>query len=131
MRSSYNYIYHCVKKYFHSMIDYGIVFASILTVLIEYVVLRCLGERRRRVLGASVAINILTNVPLNLYLIHNPSGMPVILLLEGIVMAIEAAWYYLFVKDLRQAAIYSVLCNAISFLIGILIESILVLLETI
>ena len=62
---------------------------------------------------------------------HNPSGMPVILLLEGIVMAIEAAWYYLFVKDLRQAAIYSVLCNAISFLIGILIESILVLLETI
>ena len=113
------------------MIDYGIVFAAILTVLIEYVVLRCLGERRRRVLGASVAINILTNVPLNLYLIHNPSGMPVILLLEGIVMAIEAAWYYLFVKDLRQAALYSVLCNAISFLIGILIESILVLLETI
>ena len=84
------------------MIDYGIVFAAILTVLIEYVVLRCLGERRRRVLGASVAINILTNVPLNLYLIHNPSGMPVILLLEGIVMAIEAAWYYLFVKDLRH-----------------------------
>lgn len=113
------------------MIDYGIVFASILTVLIEYIVLRCLGERRRRVLWASVAINILTNVPLNLYLIHNPSGMPVILLLEGIVMAIEAAWYYLFVKDQRQAAIYSVLCNAISFLIGILIESILVLLETI
>ena len=37
------------------------------TIVIEWGVLLLLGERRRRVLLASVAINVLTNVPLNLF----------------------------------------------------------------
>ena len=36
------------------------------TIVIELLVLRFLGESQRRVLWASVGMNILTNVPLNL-----------------------------------------------------------------
>ena len=113
------------------MIEYGIVFAAISTVLIEFLVLWGMGERRHRVLWASVIVNILTNVPLNLYILNNHPDMTGILLLEGIVVVVEAAWYYIFTKDLRQSTAYSVLCNAISFLTGLLIETILVMLEII
>ena len=40
--------------------------ALILTILIEYGVLWMLLERRKKVLLSSIAVNVLTNVPLNL-----------------------------------------------------------------
>ena len=113
------------------MEESSILYALILTILIELLVLRSLGEKRRRVLWSSVVINLLTNVSLNLYLLHNPSSLSVILLLESLVMVVEAAWYYLFIKNLKQATVYSVVCIAISFLTGMLIESILIVLEII
>jgi hypothetical protein len=43
-----------------------------------------------------------------------------ILLAELLIILVEAAWYWLFVRRLSQAFIYSTLCNAISFLTGLL-----------
>ena len=90
------------------------------TIIIEILVLLALRERRKRVLVASVVVNILTNIPLNMYVkaVHPDWG--IILLAEGIVFIVETIWYYLFIKKLPQAAIYSFLCNAISFLLGLL-----------
>lgn len=94
--------------------------ALIFTILIEYGVLWMLKERRKKVLLSSIAINVLTNVPLNLYL-HFIDGRNVnILIGEVVIFLIEAVWYWFFTRNIKQAVIYSFLCNAISFLIGIL-----------
>lgn len=100
--------------------------ALVLTILIELVVLLLLRERRGLVLGSSVVINILTNVPLNLFVIYVDSSVVTIVLGELLVIAIEALWYFLFIRNLSRAFIYSSLCNAISFLTGLLIQFLIV-----
>ena len=96
--------------------------ALIPTILIEYGVLLLLMERRRKVLWSSVIINIITNVPLNLWVTSCRPGMVTIGIGEVVVILIEALWYYLFVRRLSQAFIYSTLCNTISFLTGLLLQ---------
>lgn len=91
-----------------------------LTILIELGVLWLLMERRRKVLALSVVINVLTNVPLNLAVMHVGYSTKSVLIGELIVFIVEALWYLIFIKDLRKAFIYSLLCNAVSFLIGLL-----------
>lgn len=90
------------------------------TILIELGVLCLLGEKRKLVLLSSVIINVLTNVPLNVfsYLLH---GFGEVLIAELIIAIIEALWYFLWVKDIREAICYGFLCNAVSFLVGLLV----------
>lgn len=97
----------------------------IATILIEYGVLRFLKERSRRVLWSSVVVNILTNVPLNLLVIDNDYDWSVILIGEVIVILVETLWYFFFVKAWGKAFVYGFLCNAISFLSGVLFLMIL------
>lgn len=92
----------------------------IATILIEYGVLRFLRERSRRVLWSSVVVNILTNVPLNLLVMDNGYDWGVILIGEVIVVLVESLWYYFFVRTWGKAFVYGFLCNAISFLSGLL-----------
>ena len=100
--------------------------ALVPTILIELVVLLLLRERRRLVLASSVVINILTNIPLNLFVIYIDSSFMTIVLGELLVIVVEALWYYLFIRDLSRAFIYSFLCNAISFLTGLLAQLLIV-----
>lgn len=97
----------------------------IATIFIEYGVLRFLKERSRRVLWSSVVVNILTNVPLNLLVIDNDYDWGVILIGEVIVILVETLWYFIFVKAWGKAFVYGFLCNAISFLSGVLFLMIL------
>lgn len=90
------------------------------TILIELGALLLLREKRKKVLWSSVVINVFTNVPLNLYITFVDVSFTTILLAELLIILIEAAWYWLFVRRLSQAFIYSTLCNAISFLAGLL-----------
>lgn len=90
------------------------------TIAIEYGVLRLLGERDGRVLAASVVLNVLTNVPLNLYVLRfgiTPWG---VLLAETLVVAVEALGYWLLMRRACRSLFYSGLCNAVSFLCGLL-----------
>ena len=93
----------------------------IATIAIELLVLIALRERRVKVLLACVAVNILTNVPLNIYVMTAHPGWQIIILAELLVVIIEMLWYYLFIRNLAKAAVYSYLCNAISFLLGLLV----------
>ena len=93
--------------------------ALVPTIMIEFVVLLLLRERRRLVLGSSVVINILTN-----------SSVMTIVMGELLVVAVEAFWYYLFIRILSRAFIYSFLCNAISFLTGLLVQLLLAYFST-
>jgi len=94
--------------------------ALTLTILIEFGVLWLLMERRRKVLALSVVINVLTNVPLNLVVMHVGYSTMMVLIGELLVFIVEALWYLIFIRDVRKAFIYSLLCNAVSFLIGLL-----------
>ena len=108
------------------MIISMLLLALISTVLIEFVVLLLLGERSRVVLGSSVVINILTNVPLSLYVIYIDNSVLMVVIGELIVVVVEAFCYFLLLRNLSRAFIYSSLCNSISFLIGVLAQLLIV-----
>lgn len=105
--------------------------ALVATILIEYGVLLLLGERRRRVLLSSMVVNTLTNVPLNLYITNCSIDLIDIPVGEGLVVVAEALWYYAFTRRIGQACIYSLLCNTISFLAGLLFLLLLIFLSLI
>ena len=88
------------------------------TIVIELGVMLFVGERRRKVLYGSVAMNVLTNVPLNLYAIYMGDVWNTLIVGEILVVLTEALCYRWLVSEWRQAWIYSLLCNAISFLLG-------------
>ena len=88
------------------------------TIVIELGVLLFMGERHRKVLYGSVAMNVLTNVPLNLYAIYMGDVWNTLIVGEILVILTEALCYRWLVGEWRQAWIYSLLCNAISFLTG-------------
>ena len=88
------------------------------TIVIELGVLLFMGERRRKVLYGSVVMNVLTNVPLNLYAVYVSDGWGTLIVGEALVVLTEALCYKRLVGEWRQAWIYSLLCNAISFLLG-------------
>lgn len=94
--------------------------ALIPTIIIEYGVLRLLREKRKSMLLSSIIINILTNIPLNLYVMYVNDSIIHIIIAEFIVIIIEIMWYYCYVRKWKQATVYSVLCNLISFLTGLL-----------
>ena len=103
--------------------------ALIPTILIELAVLLLLRERSGKVLMASVAVNILTNVPLNLYVNYVSNSLPAILCGEALVVLVETLWYCLFLANLPRSFMYSFICNAISFLTGLLAQLLYILFQ--
>ena len=97
----------------------------ILTIVLELLMLRLLGERRAVVLLLSVPINIATNIPLNLYVRYIDSSLTAMIVAEVLIVVAEALCYWLITKNYRQACVYSLLCNAFSLLTGILIALLL------
>lgn len=95
--------------------------ALVLTILIELGVLLLLGERQKRILWLSVVVNVLTNVPLNLSLFYLEADDMTVIVGELVVVVVEALWYYAALRKWKKAIVYSVLCNAISFLSGLLL----------
>lgn len=99
-----------------------LLYPLIATILIEALVLLLLREKRRSVLSASVVINILTNVPLNLYVWYADKMFTIqdIVLLESGVVLIEFLLYWLVTRNHRKAILYALMCNVISYLSGLL-----------
>ena len=69
----------------------------------------------------------LTHVPKfmhgwEVYVLLVNDSMGDILIGEVAVFLVEAVWYWCFTHRVKQAVIYSFLCNAISFLIGLLLQ---------
>ena len=108
------------------MLIVNLLLALIPTIVIELGVLWLLRERRRLVLWASVVVNVLTNVPLNLFVHLVANSWTIIAVGELLVFGGEALWYYLFTKEVRRAVVYSFLCNAVSFLTGVLAQLIVI-----
>lgn len=103
----------------------------ILTVAIEVWVLWRLREKRPDVLWSAVVVNILTNLPLNLCLIYVGGGWAALLVGEILVILAEAVWYRFFTSSWKLGITYSLLCNAISFLCGVLAQLTIILINII
>lgn len=99
------------------------------TIVLELLVLWLLRERRADVLWSSVVVNMLTNVPLNLFVTFVSHSWTTILVAEVFIVAVEALWYRYFVDSWRQAMAYSVLCNGISFFTGLLVQLVFMLFD--
>lgn len=95
--------------------------ALLATIAIEAAVIWwLLGDRRKKVVLSSVVVNIITNVPLNIVLQHTDQTFTAIAIGEAVVFLVETLWYCLFLRDIKRAAVYSFLCNGISFAVGVL-----------
>jgi len=103
-----------------------LLYTLIPTIIIELGVLLLLLEKRKKVLISSVFVNILTNIPLNLYVRCVNNGWTEIVVGEILVVIIEMVWYFFFIKEWKKAFVYSLLCNTISFLIGLFFQLIMI-----
>lgn len=93
------------------------------TLFLESLLLLCMRERRWQVLAASVVLNVLTNMPLNAFVMSYAVSSPLHLTgLECLVVAVEFVGFWLVLHDCRQAFKYSLLCNTFSALVGFLCQ---------
>lgn len=93
------------------------------TILLESLLLLCMRERRWKVLAVSVVLNILTNVPLNVFIMTYGVTSPLHLVaLECLVVVVEFIGYWLVLHERRRAFKYSFLCNSFSALVGCLFQ---------
>lgn len=95
----------------------------LLTVLIEIAVLRIIGEKNINVYIASIIINLITNVPLNIFLyLYSFSDITIyyciLISLEIFILIIEGFMYYLVLKNYKKSFLYSILANLASFAFG-------------
>ena len=89
----------------------------ILTILIELLVLKLLGEKEKKILVSSLIVNALTNPAINYFIADNYTIFNVAVG-EIVVVTIEMIWYYFFGKTIKDALIYSALCNVVSYFAG-------------
>lgn len=105
----------------------------ILTVLIEWIVLIILKEKKKHIFVVSLLLNIITNVSLNICLLKiNFADIYIyficLILSEFAIFILEGLGYYLFLKEKKKSICYSLLCNTTSFIVGLILGIIISLL---
>lgn len=107
-----------------SVVAFRLLCTLVATIVIEALVLFALREKRWQVLAMSVVMNVLTNLPLNLAIRFVPAlqhpSLLVQIVLEMVVVVIEATLFYAVTRNRRTAVLYAVLCNATSYLCGLI-----------
>ena len=98
-------------------------YALIMTVVIEGIVLLALGESEPLFYLYWTALTTFTNVGINLtlFLVSIDSRTVyafAVAALELLVLTVEMLFAYLYKKSLKKSIIYSVVCNAASFFLG-------------
>lgn len=109
-----------------SLMGYDLLMPLVATMVVEALVLLALRERRWQVLAMSVVMNVITNLPLNLYVVMALDCRPTVAAvvgLEGMVLVIEALLYRLVTHDWRKAIVYAVLCNLTSYAMGLAFQN--------
>lgn len=96
------------------------------TILLESFLLLCIQEHRWKILAISVLLNILTNVPLNAFVMAYKVTAPLYLVgLELLVIVVELIGYWFVLNNWRKAFKYSILCNSFSAIVGYICQLVL------
>lgn len=112
-------------------------YACLLTIVLELIVIVIFFNKFKLgfLMGISILMNIITNLTLNyiLQLCNNKIVIYWVLLiiLEILIILVEARGYYFLIKDNKKAFKISFFCNLFSFIIGTLILNTLIFLEKI
>ena len=97
----------------------NIVVPLLLTIVIELLCL-IIMKANKKVLLWSIIINIITNLTLNLIIYFSNFSTTIyiiyVIVSEITIVVLEMLAYYLIIKDLKKAFIYSLICNSSSFL---------------
>ena len=108
--------------------------ALILTLIIESCALFILKEKRIKVYVCSIILNTITNLSLNIFLTQYAVNEPiayflVLFSLEVAIWFIEGMVYYFVIKDFKKSLKYSFILNLSSFLIGLVISFVLIIIN--
>lgn len=89
------------------------------TLVIEGLILFYMKERRINVYFIFLVMNVLTNVPLNIYVLYNHPSISTILVLELIVIVVESLLYYITTRQWKRSFAYGFVCNVTSYIGGL------------
>lgn len=111
-------MWNIIKHYFIPLL---------LTIVIEDLILFILKEKRKKVYLASILINIITNLSLNLFISNIIFSsinhyFLIIIPLELFIWILEGISYFLLIKDIKKSISYTLFCNSASFIIGLCIQ---------
>ena len=103
----------------------------ILTLVIETFILVTLGVRKWSIYLLSIGMNIITNVSINCFGYYSNISNAwlfcgIVIALETVVWLIEGMGYNLILHNKKSALHYTLLCNAGSFILGLLFQAILI-----
>lgn len=108
----------------------NILVSYLLTCLIELITLIIIKVKDKKILNYSIIVNLLTNVPLNLFIVNFNfkdiiQYFIIVIILELVIILIEGLLYYILLKDIKKSLKYSVILNVTSYIIGLVISIIL------
>ena len=91
------------------------------TIIVEEIVLLVFREKQIKMYVACLIVNIITNLSLNIILQFSSNYYSMLIILEITVVIIEGFVYYLIKKDWKMAIILALVCNIMSFVVGMFI----------
>lgn len=102
----------------------NVIIAYTLTCAIELITLIILKEKNKKILLCSLLINLITNIPLNLFICFSNfktllDYFAIVIGLELFIMTIEGLLYYLLNRDIHKSIKYAIILNVTSYLVGL------------
>ena len=91
------------------------------TIIVEEIVLLVFREKHIKMYVACLIVNVITNLSLNIILQFSSNYYLMLIILEITVVIIEGFVYYLIKKDWKMAIILALVCNIMSFVVGVFI----------
>lgn len=108
---------------------YNLLVPLILTIVIEIICLLLL-QKDDKIILTSVLLNIVTNLTLN-FILHFVLDSKLIIyislvvILEACVLIVESLIYNIYLKNIKQSFLLSLILNATSFTLGLIIMSVI------
>lgn len=108
----------------------SIIVSFLLTCIIEFIALIIIKERDKKILNYSVIVNLITNIPLNLFILNFSfknivQYFIIVISLEIVIIIIEWLLYYLLLKNIKKSLKYAIILNITSYIMGLIISIIL------
>ena len=91
------------------------------TIIVEEIVLLVFREKQIKMYVACLIVNVITNLSLNIILQFSSNYYLMLIILEIAVVIIEGFVYYLIKKDWKMTIILALVCNIMSFVVGMFI----------
>ena len=91
------------------------------TIIVEEIVLLLFREKQVKMYITCLIMNIITNISLNIILQFSSNYYLMLIILEIVIVIIEGFIYYLIKKDFKKVIILALICNVMSFIVGMFI----------